>query len=201
VISITWLPQLVGRLHARFPKVQIELEEALTLDLETKLDQGALDIILAPGVAQNSGRNAVPLGQVEFAWMASPALGIPGRRITPADLEHWPIIALSQESYHDASIEHWFQAGGARFARIGSCKSMGVAASLAMSGLGVTLLPVHCYKEALTTRRLIRIEADPGFPPIPFRAMCARPSLNRLAEKAAELAREASDFEGLPALA
>lgn len=198
VISITWLPRLISRLHARFPKVQIELEEGLTRDLETKLEQNTLDIILAPGGPSNSRFHVVPLGQVEFAWMASPALGVPARPVTPAELECWPIIALSQESFHDASIERWFRAGGARFVRIGTCNSMGVAASLAMSGLGATLLPVRCYEEALAALRLVRIEAEPSFPPIPFRAMCARPAINHLAEQAADLARETSNFDGVP---
>lgn len=200
VISITWLPELISRLHARFPKVQIELEEALTRDLESKLYQNALDIILAPGEGSSAGCHAVPLGQVEFGWMASPALGVPRRgRMRPAELERWPIIALSEESYHDSLLEHWFQAGGARFARIGTCKSMGVAASLAMSGLGVTLLPVRCYQTALAKHRLVRVETVPAFQPIPFRAMYTRPSINHIAEKAAELAGETSDFEGTPA--
>lgn len=199
VISITWLPRLISRLHGCFPKVRIELEEGLTQVLETKLEQNALDVILSPGGPSNSRFHVVPLGRVEFAWMASPGLGIPARRVTPRVLEGWPIIALSQESYHDASIERWFRAGGARFARIGTCKSMGVAASLAISGLGATLLPVRCFEEALAARRLVRIEAEPSFPLIPFRAMCARPEINHLAEHAAELARETSNFDDMPA--
>lgn len=200
VISISWLPTLIRRLQQRHPKVQLEIQEALTQDLEMKLEAGALDLVLAPGGAEHSRHAVTPLGSVEFTWMAHPSLGIPGEGLTPERLQQWPVIALSEESYHFASIEAWFQAGGARLGRMSVCKSMGVAALLAMAGLGATLLPARCFREELARRQLLQLRADPPFGPIPFRAMTSRRSLSRLAEEAAALAAETSDFNRAEAL-
>jgi DNA-binding transcriptional LysR family regulator len=49
MISVTWLPQLVKAIHESYPKVSLELAEALTQDLIEDLDQGKLDLILAAG--------------------------------------------------------------------------------------------------------------------------------------------------------
>ena len=67
VISITWLPKLVKEVHARFPKVRLEMEEALTRDLVQKLEAGTLDLILAPGGIPSYNFDPVSLGTVEFA--------------------------------------------------------------------------------------------------------------------------------------
>ncbi len=198
VISITWLPRLVTDIHQRFPKIRLELEEALTRDLVDKLEQGSLDLILAPGRIEGYHFNPVSLGTVQFSWMASPALGLPDRELTQLDLQNWPVIALARESYHHTSIEDWFRSGDARCQRIDTCKSLGVAASLAQSGLGVTLLPGRCYQKELAEGSLKIITSTPAFPPIEFTATCANDSFQPLARRVANLAQSLSDFDDVP---
>lgn len=198
VISITWLPRLVKDIHRRFPKVRLELEEALTRDLVDKLEQGSLDLILAPGRVERYHFNPVSLGTVQFAWMASPALGLPEHELAPRDLQKWPVIALAKESYHHTTIEDWFRSGDAHCQRIDTCKSVGVAASLAQSGLGVTLLPERCYQKELAAGQLIIVNSTPSFPPIEFTATCANDSFHPLARRVASLAQNLSEFDDVP---
>ncbi len=121
-------------------------------------------------------------------------LNLPERTLTPGDLQDCPVIALSQESFHHASIEDWFHSGNAHCLQIDTCKSLGVAASLAASGLGVTLLPVKCFQVDLALDRLRIIDATPVFPRIKFMATCARNSFNRLTRRVALLAQQVSDY-------
>jgi DNA-binding transcriptional LysR family regulator len=113
-------------------------------------------------------------------------------------LQHYPIIALARESYHHTSIEDWFRAGDAHCHRIDTCKSTSVAASLARSGLGVTLLPVRCYQQELDAGQLKIIDAGPTYPPIEFSATCANDSFQPLVRHAALIAQEISDFDDVP---
>lgn len=193
VISMTWLPLLVGELRTRFPHVKVELEEALTRDLESKLDAGLLDVVLAPGGDGNSRHLVRSLGMVEFAWMACPRLCPANEALSPSDLLELPIIALSEESFHTITIEEWFASAGTP-EYVGVCKSMGVAASLAMSGIGITLLPVNCFKQALKDSRLVRLSTSEIFPMIPFRAMASRSGIADLPKKVADIAAEVSQF-------
>jgi DNA-binding transcriptional LysR family regulator len=199
MISVTWLPRLVKAIHASYPKLALELDEALTQDLIEDLNQGNLDLILAAGRIPGYNLSPVSLGAVAFAWMASPALGLPQGRLGPRDLQHWPLIALSRESYHHRSIEEWFHAGGARCRRIDTCKSLGVAAALASAGLGVTLLPPRCYANEIKAGHLQVIAAAPRFRPVEFTATCAIATMQPVARRVAELAGEVSDFEKAPA--
>jgi DNA-binding transcriptional LysR family regulator len=199
MISVTWLPRLVKAIHESYPKVALELAEALTQDLIEDLDRGDLDLILAAGRIPGYNFTQMSLGTVEFAWMASPQLGLPRRTLRPRDLQHWPVIALSRESYHHRSIEEWFRSGGAHCRRIDTCKSLGVAAALAGAGLGVTLLPPRCYRGEVKAGRLRMIAVAPRFRPVEFTATYATATIQPVARRIAELAAEVSDFEKAPA--
>ncbi len=195
MISVTWLPKLVKAIHERYPKVALELDEALTQDLIEDLNQGNLDLVLAAGRVPGYNFSQVSLGAVEFAWMASPSLGLPERRLGPRDLQRWPVIALSRESYHHRSIEEWFRSGGAHCRRIDTCKSLGVAAALAGAGLGVTLLPPRCFRNEIKAGRLRVIAVAPRFRPVEFTATCSIATIQPIARRIAELAGDVSDFE------
>ena len=194
MISITWLPRLVKRIHDSWPKIRLELDEALTQDLMDRLHQGSLDLVLAPGRMPGHKLSAVPLGQVEFVWMASPALGLPDRVLGPHDLQDWPIILLARESYHHTSIEEWFHTANAVCSQLYTCKSLGVAASLAAAGLGITLLPLHCYRPEIASGRLQIISTTPALPPVEFMATYSADSVIAAAQHVATLAAEISDF-------
>ncbi len=194
VISITWLPQLVKAIHKRFPRLTLELDEALTQDLVNRLENGSLDIVLAPGRLPGYNFSPVSLGTVDFEWMAGPAIDLPKGAIGPRELQQLPVIALARESYHHKSIEDWFASGNARCRRIDTCKSLGVAASLAAAGLGVTLLPPRCYGEEIKAGRLRRLRVAPKFRPVEFTATVAVGSLQSLTRRIAGLAQEVSNF-------
>ena len=194
MISITWLPRLVKRIHESWPKIRLELDEALTQDLVERLNQGTLDLVLAPSRVPGNTLNHVSLGRVEFSWMASPELGLPEGVLGPRALQDWPVIALARESYHHTSIEEWFRSANAVCRRIDTCKSLGVAASLASAGLGLTLLPEHCYRAETDAGRLRVIPTAPKLPHVEFMATFSADNVMPAVRHIAALASEISDF-------
>lgn len=194
VVSLTWLPDLITRIHTDFPRVRVELEEALTLDLVTEFEEGRIDLVLAPSVPTRKNIIELELGSVPFNWMAGPTLELPQQPVTPRQMERWPVIALAPNSAHHRSVEDWFEDGNARVWRMDTCKSMNVAASLAARGLGITLLPNACFQDYLDQRQLRIVETNPPFPSVRFTAICARNAINSLAGRVAELSREVSSF-------
>ena len=195
MVSVTWLPAFIRALHERYPKIVLELDEALTQDLVGRLRSGTLDLILAPGRMPEYDLNTRSLGTVEFVWMATPDLGVPDGRLNARDLQQWPIIALSQESYHHSRIEDWFRSGNAYYRHIYTCKSLGVAASLASAGLGVTLLPIDFFQDRVVSGRLKVIETDPPMTPVEFTATLSMDGIQPINEIVADLARELSTFD------
>ena len=127
--------------------------------------------------------------------MASPSLGLPRRRLGPSDLQEWPVIALAKESYHHAAIEDWFGTAGASCRRLDTCKSVGVAASLAASGLGVTFLPVRCYRQEIADGKLMVVKTTPVLPSVEFTAVSSSDNLDPFVRQIAAMAAEISDFK------
>lgn len=195
VVSVTWLPELVQQIHHRYPRIALELDEALTHDLIDRLNQGSLDLIMTPGRVPGYSVTPISLGTVEFAWMASPSIGIPDKVFCASEMQDYPIISLSRESYHHTSIEDWFRAGGAYCRRIDTCKSFSVAALLAGAGLGFTLLPPRCYQQYIRDGRLQVVATDPPYPAVEFTATVAIGSMQPAVHNIALLAREISDFD------
>lgn len=195
MISLTWLPVLIRTLHERHPKIVLELDEALTGTLIERMRAGNLDVILAPAMTPAGNLGSRSLGGVAMAWMASPNLDLPGDRLGPTDLQDCPVIALSPQSVHHASIEDWFRSGGTYCHRLYTCKSFGVASSLAIAGLGVTLLPIDLYRDQIDNGLLRVVETDPPMVPVEFFAMTANTGAQPLAELIADLAQDVSTFD------
>ena len=159
-VALTWLPDLVRELNARFPRVTLEMNVDLTLSLLDKLSGGEIDLAMLPGPIVQPGLRNISLGFVEFAWMASPALKIPDRPLTPRDLDNWPILTLSKTSNLYAQLEPWFEESGAVGRRTDTCNSLSVLASWTISGLGIGYLPIEHFGRDIRAGRLCRVGSE-----------------------------------------
>lgn len=195
VVSTTWLPRLIELIAQRYPRVRLEIEEGLTGDLMHGLLQGELELVLAPGHTRLQDLSTLPLGRVPFAWMASPALKLAKQAHTPAQLAEWPIIGLKPESFHHAAIEEWFRRGQAHSQYLARCKSVAVAASMTIAGMGVAYLPVRSYRHEIAQGKLEIIEVTEPFDPVGFIAAFPLGHAYSLARSVAMLAQEVSDFD------
>lgn len=194
VISITWLPNLIRELTARFPLVNVEIDEGLAGELMRGLRGGALDLVMTPGSIPEPNLRALSLGKVEFAWMASPMLNLREKRLVAPDLAAYPIIGLTRESYHFSTIQSWFDSSGSRCRYISRCKSMIVAASLTAAQLGVSFLPILCFQDELRRGSLEVLNVEPVLAPVEFIAAVSIDEFHPLARRVAELAVEVSTF-------
>lgn len=194
-VALTWLPDLVRELNARFPRVTLEMNVDLTLSLLDKLSGGEIDLAMLPGPIVQPGLRNISLGFVEFAWMASPALKIPDRRLTPRDLDNWPILTLSKTSNLYAQLERWFEESGAVGRRTDTCNSLSVLASWTISGLGIGYLPIEHFGRDIRAGRLRMVDVTPKLPDLEYVAALDRRHPQPLAQSVAELAVTVSTFE------
>jgi len=197
-IALTWLPQLIARLNEQFPAMVIESEVDLTAALWSKFDTGDLDVMLLPTPVQGANLVIGDLGISPYTWMANPKLGIPEDRAqSPADLQRFPIITLSRDSVLHEVIEDWFRGSRAEPHRVDVCNSLGVVASLTISGLGISLLPPEIYQREIERGELMVINAAPVLKPIEFISVYRRDREPALNEIIAEIAHDTSTFPTL----
>lgn len=194
VVANTWLPKLVAALRDRYPGISLRIDMSLTRALVERLREGRLDAAIIAGELTEPGFRAESLGYDEFAWMASPRLRIPARVLKPGDLQRWPILSLSEESFHYPVIERWFRDAGTFYRSAASCNNMDVIASLTAAGLGVSLLPRACYRAELKARRLVALRTSPAIPRVPFSLIHRVDRPHPLAGRIAALAKQVSEL-------
>lgn len=194
VVANTWLPRLVAALRERYPGVTLKLDMSLTRTLVERLREGRLDLAIIAGQLTEPGFRAESLGYDEFVWMASPALRIPRKTLGPRDLQRWPVLSLSEDSFHYPVIERWFRDGGAFFKAAASCNNMEVIAELTAAGLGVSLLPRHCYRAEVSSKRLAILKTAPAIPAVEFSLIHRVDRPHPLIPPIAEMAKQVSDL-------
>lgn len=193
-VAVTWLSDLVGAIGRQYPEVAVELDVDLTVDQLRKLEHGIIDIALVPGPVKKPGLVEVPLGSVEFAWMASPKLGIPDKMLTAKDFDNWPLLLLTRESNLHSFLGSWLDPIQTGIQRANVCNSINVLAELATAGLGIAYLPVKHYHAHITRGDLQVLKTTPALPLLKYFAVYYRKNINTLNETIAALAERHSRF-------
>jgi DNA-binding transcriptional LysR family regulator len=195
VITTTWLPELIQVIARRYPNVRLEIEEALSAELMESLHQAELELVLSPGHTRAHDLATLSLGTVAFEWMASPSLGLEDRVYSRTELAAYPIIGMKPKSFHYSAIEDWFQSEHVRCRYLARCKSVAVAASMTIAGMGVSYLPAMSYADEIGRGRLRIVDVQPSLAPVEFVAAFPLGHSYSLARAVAELATEVSTFE------
>lgn len=194
LIAVTWLPALVSRVNAAFPKVRVELDIDLTLALLEKLQDGRLDMVFLPDPISDSSFARRSVGRARFQWMASPRFKIPRQRYRPADLTRWPLMTLSNQSNLHKVLEDWFAAGDAELKRAHVCNSLTVLTELVVAGIGLGYLSVLQTQRMLEAGILESLEIDPAIAELEYFAAYPRRGMLSVGPKIAELAAQVSTF-------
>jgi DNA-binding transcriptional LysR family regulator len=195
LIAITWLSEYVSTVRERYQKIYLDLEVGLSFDLLKKARRGEIDLLFAPANRSEHGFTHSSLGEVDFVWVANQRLGLPRTRLRPQDLNNWPIISLSQDSYHHQAIELWFKGNGARCQRVIVCNSIDVMLTLILDGLGIGLIPLYCMSGRYSTNQLVVLDTEPRIVPVEFYAMTASNQETPLTNALTAVAVEVSTFK------
>jgi DNA-binding transcriptional LysR family regulator len=194
LIALSWLPDLVGKLNRIYPRLTMNLEIGLTANLRRKVEDGDVDIALIPGPVTAPNLADAYLGTVEYKWMVSPKLGLPTTRLTPLDLQKWPIVTLPIQSNLHSEIEDWFRTNRAQVSRVDICNSLNVVAAMTVAGLGISLLPTDYYRDSIEAGKIQILNTTPPVNAIEYYALYTKRSQATLVETIARMARETSTF-------
>ncbi len=191
-IALTWLPEMVAVLNRRHPEAVVELEIGLLDEMMRQIRTGDLDVLLtASPDPPDPAFSYRPLGDVTFAWMAHPKLGVAADPLSPAELAKWPLITMTRSSVLHRLMESWFGAEGVRPKRVNACNSLSVCAGLTRAGLGIGLLP-RDYRDGM---ELVELTVTPAIAPTSFYALHSAVSPPPLAGIVGDLAVSASTFD------
>jgi DNA-binding transcriptional LysR family regulator len=167
-IAMTWLSTFVENMRRAHPKVILAVDIDVADGLVGKYRAGLLDAVVVTPALRGEGTEVEDLGCFEYAWMASPAMDIPRRSLTPGELAIYPIISLSSASALYQMAVRWFRGQQAVPNWVNHCSSIGMVTTLTESALGISLLPPSLMQDRIAAGQLQVIEVDPPFPRLRF---------------------------------
>lgn len=164
LVALTWLHRLLERMEQTYPNVLVNLDVDLSSRLLDKLARRDLDFVIVPGPVAIPHAVKADIGSCSFRWLASPLRFRTDDGATPHKLAELPIITLPHEADLNDTMMRWFEASGARPARLSVCNSFSVVTALVRKGLGVSLMPVDYFAEDLSLGSLIALGSDADAP-------------------------------------
>ena len=193
-VAHAWLPKWVAAANKLYPGVRLEMDVDLTQGLIEKINSGQIDLALLPGPLKDNGLQQHSLGGVQFAWMASPNLGVPIGPIRGADFQGFPVLLLSNKSNLHTILEAWFKGSGIAINRVNFCNSLTTLASLTIAGLGIAYLPLDFHRSDIESGRLQLVDAQPKLAPLEYVSVHRIDMAEPLTPLLAKLAVEISTF-------
>lgn len=185
-IAQSWLPDFVGALRERFPKMKIEISVDISLNLRDQLLRREIDLSILLGPVSDYTVDNVVLPDVPLAWFRAPGDN-PGASV---DLATIPIATYGKNTRPYRELRT------AMFERFGPEISLFPSSSLSScfrlveTGLCVGALPVPLVETLVAEGKLEQF--DPGWVPKPlqFSASYLGEPRNHLVETAAEIAQQ-----------
>jgi DNA-binding transcriptional LysR family regulator len=194
-IALSWLPNLLAVLAAKYPNLLIDVVVDLAKPLCHGIDTGDFDVIILGGASDASQCKAIELGHATLAWMKGPSSETWTRPVTPKDLETHRILMLSHDTLINRLAEDWFANAGVRPKRKDICNSMAVLASLTMAGCGISLLPPILFRREIDEGRLIVISTTPPAGVVNYHALYRPAAWPPFGKIIAEIARQIAVFD------
>lgn len=205
IIADTWFSRLVKEVELRLPRISVDYNVDLVAALFEKLEDGELDLLLAPRRIGGTGFVVHPLGSVDFQWLASPSLGLTSRTLTPRDFAGLRILTLSQTSNLWLTMDAWLNKRGSVPLDIVVCSGMDVIRAKTIAGQGVSMFHTPRYQGDIDAGLLALVQTSPSVAGVEFGAIVRdgpSPAVSAVAQIAAELSEFAKpEAEGdLPPL-
>ncbi|MCQ2995176.1 LysR family transcriptional regulator [Pseudomonas syringae] len=192
--ALTWLPKLIGRLVKDFPGLKVEPEVDMSRNLHEKLMDDLVDLIIIPDTFTAPEVTAVPLVNVENAWMAAPGLIKNTGTVALAELAKYPMLIQGKKSGSGLFVNNWLRALGIDLPKTLSSDSLTAMLGLTAAGLGVTYLPLECYRPLIDEGKLTIIRTEPPLPAVPYMAMYRNDRPSPFVKSVATVAAELCDF-------
>ena len=185
-IAQCWLPDLITRLHGRFPKLEIEFNVDISINLRTALLDRALDLAVLLGPISEYSVNNVELPGFDLAWYVS------ARTDERNEPFCRPVLTYARQTRPYRELKELLQERVGPGVAMFPSSSLSACFRLVEADLGVAALPRALGRE-FVARGTIR-EFDPGWvpPPLGFTASYLAEPPSPMIETAADLALEAA---------
>ncbi|MDF3834797.1 LysR family transcriptional regulator [Cupriavidus basilensis] len=193
--ALTWLPRLLQAIQAEYPRVAIEPEVDLSVNLRQRLQAGQLDLAILPDAFAATGYVKDKLAEVHNDWVCAPGLMQGTSRIPVAKLGEYTLLTQGSLSGSGILIGEWLRRHGVVPKSTIPSNSIVALVGIAASGLGVAYLPQSVIRNFLEAGHLVQLNVTPRLPKIHYVTMIRSDLAMPFLRSVVELAKRTCDFE------
>lgn len=186
-VAQCWLPDLVSRLHHMFPRLEIEVNVDISINLRAGLMNREIDLAILLGPISDHSINNIDLPGFDLAWYAAAK---PARKMTGAEHLSRPVVTYARNTRPFRELREMLLDRVGPDVSLFPSSSLSACFRLVEADLGVAALP-RLLGQPYVDAGKIR-EFNPGWVPNPLQFSASYPGepKSHLVETAAKLARE-----------
>jgi DNA-binding transcriptional LysR family regulator len=192
--AMTWLPRMVRLIQQHYPKVTIQPEVDLSVNLRQRLLADEIDLAIVPEVLADLRFSARPVAKVENAWMCRPGLLPVGEVIELHELAKHTLLTQGKKSGTGLVYDRWFKSLAVNPDNVLTSNSVIALIGMTVSGLGVSYLPYRCLSQLVEQGTLDILKTRPAPPDVQYVAMCRSDNRSTLVSTVMTFAQESCDF-------
>ncbi|MBR0757720.1 LysR family transcriptional regulator [Bradyrhizobium jicamae] len=186
----TWLPQLVKSVNAIYPNLSLEIEVDITPNLSAQLLAQEIELAFVVGPLSMSGVHNRLLCNHQLNFLASPSLGLGGKRLTVHDLAKFPMITFLRKTKPYEAVRAVFDRPDLPPIRLHASASLATLIHMTVEGLGVAVIPASIVQSEIADGRLQLLETDFQLQPVTFTASWLASPDAVAVERVADLAQQ-----------
>ena len=196
----TWLTEFLERVHAQFPRVELEIDVDVSPALASRLSEGRLDVAFLLGDPADRSVRTQPLCAYPLAFVASPTLGLPDRLMTLAEIAAWPLITYPRTTRPYIDTLRLFDTAGLSKPRVHSSASLATIVRMTVDGIGISVIPPVVARQYCEAGSLRIVPVDAALPDLTYSVAFTTSDTGlaaRLADLACSLCRQNEAASGI----
>ena len=198
-VTISWLPLLLERLSANFPKASFRISTGTTQTLIEQLRSDKVDLIFAVGPVDLPNIIFSPICRVKISWLCHAAKYALIGDIDVVELSRFPLVfPLPGSSGYDQVVEYFASHGIVdipprnRQMMLECVYSMGTAMHVVKSGMGIMAMPEFAFRKDIEAGIIRVLNVRQTFPDFCITAGVKHPAPNEVMNKIIGLSKDAA---------
>lgn len=167
-MAITWVPGFLAHVREKHPRATFELNIAPSHQLREDMLQRHIDIAFMVGPVSHADIVNIPLCRCPMVLAASPALGLPSRKLEIADLRAHDIYTFDRRTRPFHQLQQHLNKINASDIRLSPINSLQAVILMVEKGLGVGAVPLAVVEDKIAAGKLLVVQSDIALPDINF---------------------------------
>lgn len=192
ITAITWLPDLIDLLRHRYPEISVDAVIGMSGELRQMLAAKKIDMAFMQARCMPNDFQEVPLRYLDLMWVGGRSLDA-ARIYGTREIAEMPLVRQNHESALNEVYDAWLLPHKAAN-NIFTINNLVAAASLIMSGIGISCLPQDYFAPMLAGRRLVKLQTSKTQPRMLYSAYFRKHVDDDFHGAVSEIAARCCDF-------